>query len=101
MERAALAAVVAVTPAQNLGQQASRVTSARQYVAVIAVGGKQQIIGAEQRQRGDARRFLSDVDMVMASKATLPMETDEALLEMPDEQHPPALIEQLGFWQPG
>ena len=81
-------------PAEDLGEDTPGVGAAREQVAVIAVRREDVIVGGEARERRHAGRLLADVDVIVAAKIAGIVQRDETLLEMTDEEHPAAKVEQ-------
>jgi hypothetical protein len=87
--------VVAIAPAQDLGQKAPWIGSPRQEVTMVTVRRK-EIVALSHA--GDSRHsgcLLPDVNMVVAPEVALIIETDEGLFEMADEKHSAEKFKQI------
>ena len=93
---AALAAADPGGLAAELGQERTRVGAAGERVAVVAVGGDEVVVGAQEAHRPDPHRFLSDVEVEEAADLPLDVELGAALLEAADEEHGPVVDERFG-----
>ncbi len=87
MQRAAASAVEPGGAAENLGERARRVRAAADDVAMVAMGGADQVVGVEGFEHGAAGRLLPDIDVIVAREAALLVEADHGLLEMAHQQH--------------
>jgi hypothetical protein len=94
MERAAFAPVIAVTAPQDFGAQPFGVGSAGKQMAMIAVCRKQIVVCPKAGQRRYAGRFLANVKMIMAGEDTFVVKRDKALVEMADDEHSAAEVDE-------
>ncbi len=97
VHRAALAAADPADLAAQLGHQRPRVGAAGEGVAVVAVGGDEVVVGAQQAHRPHRHRLLADVQVEEAADLPLHVDLGATLLEAPDEEHGPVLRERLVF----
>ena len=81
--------------AAQLGEQGPGVGAAGEGVPVVAVGGDDVVVGAQQAHRAHAHRFLPDVEVEEAADLPFHVELRAALLETADEQH--LLVQREGF----
>src|SRR5260370_15457454 len=92
--RAALA--VAVDATQNFGQDAARLATARQDVAVIAMR-REDVVATTQRGAGAcAGRFLADVDVDVATNESSRIfgEPNDRFFEATNAHHSPEQLER-------
>src|SRR3974377_2049841 len=87
MQRATAAAVEAGSAAEDLRHRPVGIAAAPDYVAVIAVGGADQVLVAQRFQYGGAGRLLADINVVVAGEVAVLVEPDHRLFEMADHQH--------------
>ena len=77
----------AVDAAEQLGHHGARRHAARERLAVVAVRRDDVVVGAEQRERAGAHRFLSDVQVAEAADLAERVRLGAALLEAALQQH--------------
>ena len=87
MQCAAAAAVESGCAAEDFGHRAVGIATASDDVAMIAVGGADQVLLTQHFQNGAAGRLLADIDMVMADELALFIEINYGLFEMAYHQH--------------
>ena len=88
VHRATAAAAAALDLAEHLRHEPARVDSARQRMAVLAIGGHDRVVRRETLQRADGHGLLADVEVQEAADLALAVLLRARLLEAPDAHHP-------------
>jgi hypothetical protein len=89
MQRAGLAAGIARSLAEDLGEGLLGISAAREQVTVIAMGAVDVVVGLKHRHDADAGCFLADIDVEVAGHLTPVRRVDAGLLEASDQEHRP------------
>ena len=96
---AAAAAVGALGAAHQLGEHAERIEPLGQAVAVAAVGGGDDVIGAQGPAGADGCRLLPDREVHETGYQPVAVELGHAFFEAADEQHAALQLQQVGGGQ--
>ena len=98
MERTALAFVETVDAAEDLGKKLFWLRAAGEQVAVVSVRGEEIVVRAQAGNRRHAGSLLPDIKMIVAAEHALVVQRHQILFEVTDDEHPPALVEQIFAW---
>ena len=96
VHRAAAAPVGSLVPGHQLGEHAHGIQALGQAVAVAAVGGGDDVVGAQRPARADGRRLLADGEVDEAGDQAVAVELGDPLLEAADQHHAALHLQQVG-----
>ncbi len=96
VHRAAPAPVGSFGTTHELGEHPERLESLGQAVSMAAVGGRDDVIGAQRPAGANGRRLLADRQVHEAGDEAVAIELGDPLFEAADQHHATLHLEQFG-----